>query len=309
MYRLLGPRGTLIAAALLAAVLLVALVIVPGVQGCMRGDQPQDDSSQQADAALQAAGEGGSDAVRIDEAALSALLGEEVAGQLVEAAAEDEDVAWIAAHPEAYAADGEAVQAKLLKLAAVEPAAREFVRGFPGAYPADAAQPYDGSISGVPCLYQWDPRWGYTVYCSTTFALTGCCPTSLSMVAMALLGDASLTPYEMGKRAQDGGYMDTFNGTSASFLVDEASQLGLSCVQQTASAENLTSALAAGSLVICNMGPGDFTTTGHYIVATGLASDGSVQVNDPYSQVRSEKTWSAQTIAQQAGALYVYAAR
>ncbi|MCD8152609.1 MAG: C39 family peptidase [Clostridiales bacterium] len=37
------------------------------------------------------------------------------------------------------------------------------------------------------------------------------------------------------------------------------------------------------------MGPGDFTTGGHFIVLTGIDSDGNVIVNDPNSRINSEK--------------------
>ena len=39
------------------------------------------------------------------------------------------------------------------------------------------------------------------------------------------------------------------------------------------------------------MGPGDFTSSGHYIVLTGV-EDGSFRVNDPNSRLRSQRLWS-----------------
>ncbi|MFR3090600.1 MAG: hypothetical protein ACLTMP_01670 [Eggerthella lenta] len=98
---------------------------------------------------------------------------------LVQAASASDDAAWIAAHPDAYAMDGDAVQYKLLKLAAVEPEAVPFVRTFPDAYPAESALGTDDPASGeVPRLYQWDQRWGSTVY-SSTIRADGMLPTSL----------------------------------------------------------------------------------------------------------------------------------
>ena len=56
--------------------------------------------------------------------------------------------------------------------------------------------------------------------------------------------------------------------------------------------------LEAGVPVICVMGPGDFTTSGHFIVLTGL-DDGKFRVNDPNSIANSEKLWSYEQIAGQ----------
>ncbi|MDO7203706.1 papain-like cysteine protease family protein [Paraclostridium bifermentans] len=39
------------------------------------------------------------------------------------------------------------------------------------------------------------------------------------------------------------------------------------------------------------MGPGHFTTEGHYIVLTGVTDDGKIIVNDSDSKERSSKTW------------------
>ena len=236
-------------------------------------------------------------------------LDPELTSSLEEAAAQNNDIAWIANHADDYGVDGDVVQYKLLKLAVAEPEAVGFVRGFPEAYSADAGEPYDEEVSAgtVPRLYQWDPRWGYTVFSSTTFSLTGCCPTALSMVYMGLTGKNDMTPYDMGVRAKDGGYMTEYNGTDGTFLVNEAPNLGLSCVEIGVSAEALRDALGGGSVVICNVGPGDFTDGGHYFVITGLNDDGTLAINDPYSAERSAKGWDVDQVVGQTKSLYSYA--
>ena len=50
-------------------------------------------------------------------------------------------------------------------------------------------------------------------------------------------------------------------------------------------------ALEAGKPIILALGAGDFTSSGHYIVLTGL-EDGAFRVNDPNSRIRSEKLWT-----------------
>ncbi len=234
-------------------------------------------------------------------------LEDDYAEALMTAAETDADAAWIVSHIDCYAVDGSSVQYKLLKLAATEPQARPFVRNWPDCYPSDQAGSCSSGWDGrVPRLYQWDERWGYTLYCNTTFALTGCCPTSLAMVYQGLTGASDRSPYDLGVMAARGGYMDFFNGTDAAFLTNCASELGLNCRQLSVSSDSITSALSAGEVIICNVGPGDFTTGGHFIVLAGLDSAGDVVVNDPFSAERSAVSWPAQTIAGQTKTLYAY---
>ena len=60
----------------------------------------------------------------------------------------------------------------------------------------------------------------------------------------------------------------------------------------------MVDAVEAGHPVILALGPGDFTTSGHYIVLTGW-EDGAFRVNDPNSRIRSEKTWTYEELESQ----------
>lgn len=247
----------------------------------------------------------------IDEAALQDILGAELTAKLITAAADNDDAAWIAAHPEAYAGDGDSVQFKLLRLAANEPNAVSFVRAFPELYPADtAADDRAGESAGrrTPRLYQWDERWGGTVYCSTAFTLTGCCPTSMAMVYQGLTGKDDKGPHEMGQLAQEYGYMDQYNGTSQSYFAGVAPKLGLRCTSLDVSAQALRDALSRNELVICNVGPGDFTDGGHYLVITGMDEDGKLLINDPFSAMKSDESWDMSTMLAQTKALWAFSA-
>lgn len=248
-----------------------------------------------------------------DTETLSALLPAETVDKLVQGAEANDDLAWIAANPDKLAVDGIEVQCKLLKLAADEPEAVSFVREFAESYPEDAAHTSDEAHAAeaqhenkVPRLYQWDKRWGYTVYSSTSFGLTGCCPTSFAMVYQGLTGKDDLSPYDMGVMAEQDGYMSQYNGTDASFLVFDAPAVGLTCQELALYADSLRWALDEGAVVICNVGPGDFTTDGHFFVITGLAEDGTLIINDPYSAERSEKTWDIDQVISQTMALYAF---
>lgn len=251
--------------------------------------------------------------------ALVSLLGEEEAAKLIAQAKTNPDALWIAAHPDAYAFDGIEIQYKILKLAADEPASIPYVREFPAKYPAlqavddkdlamDVASPSSAvPTTSIPHLYQWDRRWAYTIYSSASFGLTGCGPTSLAMVYQGLNRTVDKTPFDMAVLAESRGYMSEFNGTDSSFFTDVAPELGLNCWTAYPDATSIRDELRQGHVIIANLGPGFFTTNGHFFVLAGLTDDGQVIVNDPYSVVRSSQTWDADFIAAETMAMFVYA--
>ena len=58
--------------------------------------------------------------------------------------------------------------------------------------------------------------------------------------------------------------------------------------------------------IICVMRPGEFTTTGHFIVLCELDEDGRVIIRDPNSEERSRKTWELQELMPQIKNLWSY---
>lgn len=159
----------------------------------------------------------------------------------------------------------------------------------------------------VPFFLQWDERWGYTTYGNDLMGLTGCGPTVLSMVAVYLTGNSSLNPLYVAQYAMDNGYYDYENssGTFWSLMTTGAEGLGLTVSEIPGENDALIEALNAGHPVIAIMGPGDFTSEGHFIVITSY-NNGSVTVNDPNSIIRSEKTWPINDIVAQANGLWEY---
>lgn len=246
----------------------------------------------------------------INRSALLDILDEDVADKLINRATTSEEAKWIAQNPGKFAMDGENVQRKLLKLAADEPAAQTYVRNFPDKYPMQT--PSSGQVKtvttglNIPRFYQWDALWGYTVYSGTAFGLTGCGPTCMAMVYQGVTGQRDLSPYDMGELAVRDGYADEYEGTYNSYFLEEASTLGLSVNDLDLTEKALKNALQSNQPVIANFGPGIFTEYGHYVVITGLNQDGTVIMNDPYSEERSNRTWELSTIVQEAQALYAY---
>ena len=150
----------------------------------------------------------------------------------------------------------------------------------------------------VPKLYQWDERWGYSKYGDKAMGLTGCGPTCLSMVACYLTGDAAHSPDNMIRFALDNGYCSPGNGSSWTLFSQGAGKLGLTATELPLVKKTIFSHLEAGRQVICVMGPGVFTTAGHFIVMTGL-KDGLICVNDPNSRANSQKLWDFDQISDQ----------
>ena len=137
------------------------------------------------------------------------------------------------------------------------------------------------SASEVPLLLQWDQRWGYHRYAGEVMGLSGCGPTALSMVAIFM------------------------TGTAWSLMLEGARQIGLSSKEIPVERERVENNLQAGNPIIALMGPGEFTSNGHFIVLTGL-QNGRLKINDPNSRKNSEKTWDIDQVLEQTKAVWVY---
>ncbi len=158
----------------------------------------------------------------------------------------------------------------------------------------------------IPLFLQWDKRWGYEEYGGDFLAVTGCGPTCLSMVICGLKGDSSANPYAIAKWAEDNGYYVKGEGSAWSLMTDGAACFGLNAYEISFDLESIRSELSLEHPIICAMGPGDFTTEGHFIVLTGITDEGYVTVHDPNSKERSKRTWSLDELMPQIRNLWVY---
>lgn len=144
----------------------------------------------------------------------------------------------------------------------------------------------------IPLFFQWDTRWGYNIYGTTgIIALDGCGPTCLSMVMVGLTGDLSWNPIKMAEFSHQNGYYDESNGTSWGLMNVGAQKLGLSSEEISLNEAIIIRKLSEGSPIICSMRPGDFTTTGHFIVLYGY-ENGKILLNDPNSLTNSQRKWT-----------------
>lgn len=200
----------------------------------------------------------------------------------------------------------------MLKLASNNPDALEFVENYPkhksDIKPSGSVtkEELDSAENGIPRFQQWDERWGYLTYGNDNIGINGCGPTCLSMVVAGLLKDTSKSPDAVAEFSVENNYCTVASGTAWSLMSTGARKLGLKSESVSVGADSLRSVLKKGQPVICSMKPGDFTTTGHFIVLTGLTDDGKLMINDPNSITRSEKRWDIDTIVGQAKSAWTY---
>ena len=192
----------------------------------------------------------------------------------------------------------------LIALLERNPETEAFVLNYPfrEEIPIDMAE-FDRT-DGVPLMMQWDTRWGYMTYGSDFVADTGCGPVCLAMAGWYLTGDAQFSPDKVIKFASENGYYSKGNGSKWTLISEGGPALGLKVTELPLVEKKITNYLKAGEIIIAVMGPGDFTTTGHYIVLTGM-KDGQLQINDPNSHANSGKTWPYETFAAQVRNLWL----
>ena len=157
---------------------------------------------------------------------------------------------------------------------------------------------------GLPLLMQWDERWGYDTYAGELMGLSGCGPTCLSMVCIYLLNDPQYTPRYIAQFAEKNGYSVNGNGSAWTLISVGGEELGLDVTEIPLVESQIIRNLEMGNPIICVVGPGDFTTTGHFIVLTEYV-DGKVRVNDPNSLRRSETLWDLPSVMGQIRNLWV----
>lgn len=194
----------------------------------------------------------------------------------------------------------------LIDLYESNPETKEFVFHYP------FREEVQADISGysreeVPLFLQWDPMWGYEDYGSSCIAVTGCGPTCLAMAGYYLTGDEGMNPSALADFAEKNGYYEIGYGSSWALISQGAAQLGLAAEELPLAEGKMAAALEEGRPIILALGPGDFTTTGHYILLAGVEK-GKFRVNDPNSLLRSERLWSYEELEGQIRGLWALSA-
>lgn len=186
---------------------------------------------------------------------------------------------------------------------------------FVAAYPEEHDKEHNPDVSGdytpgeIPLFLQWDTRWGYEWYGDNMMALTGCGPTCLSMAAVGLTGNTSWNPLAVANFADENGYYCNGSGSYWTLISEGASALGLSAVELPLDENVIRNQLELGNPIICAVGPGDFTTQGHFLILTKSNDDGTVMLHDPNSRKNSQTSWNLQQVMHQMQNLWAISAR
>ena len=151
----------------------------------------------------------------------------------------------------------------------------------------------------IPYFCQWDDRWGYKEYGSSFMGINGCGPTCITMVYCGLTGKTDINPYDMAIYVRDRGYYIPGSGTVWDTMNVIPAEIGLTVIDVPFSADGIRETLRAGHPIICNVGPGDFTKVGHYILLAGVDDEGKIIVHDPNSPERTAKHWDVDVLISQ----------
>ena len=136
-------------------------------------------------------------------------------------------------------------------------------------------------------------------YGNSTLEQSGCCPTCLAMILTYLTGEDVLPTDLTDKSAK---YLYS-NGTdiTGNYFYDLCSDFDVkpTRLQNWWDPDTITDTLESGKPIILNVGAGNFTSSGHYIVLLGFDDNGDVIVADPNSVYNSTKTYSLDSLIAQ----------
>ena len=161
----------------------------------------------------------------------------------------------------------------------------------------------EASMDSVPLFVQWDKRWGYEKYSGNFFAASGCGPTTLSMVVVYLTHNRDASPIAVAKYSKEAGYSVDGSGSSWTLVSEGCRHYGVKAKTVALDESRMKAELDAGHPIVINVGPGDFTDTGHFMVITGYDDEG-FSINDPNSIEKSGKRWLFKNISSQIRAVW-----
>lgn len=161
----------------------------------------------------------------------------------------------------------------------------------------------EASMDSVPLFVQWDKRWGYEKYSGNFFAASGCGPTTLSMVVVYLTHNREASPIAVAKYSKEAGYSVDGSGSSWTLISEGCRHYGVKAKAVALDESRMKAELDAGHPIVINVGPGDFTDTGHFMVITGYDDEG-FSINDPNSIGKSGKRWLFKNISSQIRAVW-----
>lgn len=146
----------------------------------------------------------------------------------------------------------------------------------------------------TPYYIQWDNRWAYLDLGDRNIGISGCGPTSVSMVLSRLKDDPNITPDIIAKDAKN--YM-TSEGIAWKFFSQEAQKYNYAVKDINLDENEMKEALKNGPIIV-SVKKGYFTLFGHIFVIDSY-KDGKFLINDPNSVKNTMRPWTYDEISDQ----------
>lgn len=131
----------------------------------------------------------------------------------------------------------------------------------------------------LPIHDYYQTNYRDVAYGNGTIASSGCGPTCIAMLTTYLNGEVT-TPVDVCRWCEADYYVPGA-GTSWSVFPGAADKYGYGCINMGLDYEAVLEEIANGNPVVVLVGPGTFTSEGHYMVIKGMTSSGELVLNDP----------------------------
>ena len=164
---------------------------------------------------------------------------------------------------------------------------------------------YEGM--SMPLYRQSDKLWGDMSFGCSTIGPSGCGPSALAM-AISYKKNEIITPAEVVTEigGADTGYYCPGKGSYWTLIDDCPEMYGLKCARVSTS--EVIDCLRVGNPVIAIMGPGQFTSGGHFITLSGVDEDDRIYVNDSadnFDKMHYDQTFTLRSIANECSCFWV----
>lgn len=162
-----------------------------------------------------------------------------------------------------------------------------------------------GTDQGISVVYfnQGDPAYQNGRF-GNDVAISGCGPTSLAICVSSLSGTL-IDPLEMCDWCYEKGVWIPGEGGLHSLPPTVCAEFGLSCkLTDGSNPQTLINALSSGKLIVTLVGPGHFTTSGHFLVLRGVTSTGKILVADCGNSANNNVEWDMSIILDEGRPLF-----
>ncbi len=153
------------------------------------------------------------------------------------------------------------------------------------------------SVGLLTYYNQTDSRWADLLYGGQDpVSGYGCGPTVLAMLVTSFTSQTYL-PSDMANWASANHYWSAGSGTSHNFILEGAAAFGFHAEPfLDYTPQGVISALKSGHILVALMGPGQFTSVGHFLIIANYWSGNYVSIADPASLENTQKPWDVQVL-------------